>query len=262
MPGSPAEQRPLALSVSSNPRRACRLPARREIATGELPKRGQLREPLVPVECPAEALALVHRCCARDPEARPTAVEVVQLLQKAPATPQSSLCSQSGASMQSAGDSRIFAPPSAGGSSTHSGGPNSGEEPWLGCRVAAQQAGGAAASDGPPQLSSVQEDSSEALPAVSPLAAAGALPAVSPFAAAALQQAADAAGGQAQQQAPALVQQQSRHSGGQQQQAESFPTVELRRPRAVRAPASPFVSPFAQPGPAAAGYPAQPPAPQ
>ncbi|KAL4424194.1 hypothetical protein ABPG75_001495 [Micractinium tetrahymenae] len=58
-----------------------------EIATGELPSRGQMRELMVPEDCPQEVAALINRCLASDPAARPSAVEVVELLSKAPAVP-------------------------------------------------------------------------------------------------------------------------------------------------------------------------------
>ncbi|KAL4437815.1 hypothetical protein ABPG77_005727 [Micractinium sp. CCAP 211/92] len=58
-----------------------------EICTGETPVRGQLRDPRVPEECPAETLDLVYRCLSPDPAARPTATQLVELLQNAPGTP-------------------------------------------------------------------------------------------------------------------------------------------------------------------------------
>ncbi|KAL4447629.1 hypothetical protein ABPG75_004848 [Micractinium tetrahymenae] len=55
-----------------------------EIATGELPVRGQMRDPRIPEECPPELDAIISRCLAADPAARPSAKELVQLLERLP----------------------------------------------------------------------------------------------------------------------------------------------------------------------------------
>ncbi|KAL4419698.1 hypothetical protein ABPG75_006796 [Micractinium tetrahymenae] len=57
-----------------------------EICTGELPVRGQLRNPRIPEECPPEVLELMYRCLSPDPNARPTATQLVEFLQHAPGT--------------------------------------------------------------------------------------------------------------------------------------------------------------------------------
>ncbi|KAK9804520.1 hypothetical protein WJX73_003899 [Symbiochloris irregularis] len=49
-----------------------------EICTGERPRRGRTREPIVPDECPQEIADLIVECQAQEPEARPTAREVLQ----------------------------------------------------------------------------------------------------------------------------------------------------------------------------------------
>jgi len=57
-----------------------------EIITGERPKRGCLRLPQVPQECPQEVSDLMLQCTASDPKARPTTEELVQRLGKLAAT--------------------------------------------------------------------------------------------------------------------------------------------------------------------------------
>jgi hypothetical protein len=52
-----------------------------ELCTGEPPVRGELRELRAPDECPAQMAALVRRCLDADPDARPAAAEVLQLLE-------------------------------------------------------------------------------------------------------------------------------------------------------------------------------------
>lgn len=51
-----------------------------ELCTGEAPLRGQLRAVKVPEECPQEVEELINRCWSTDPEKRPTAVEIVRIL--------------------------------------------------------------------------------------------------------------------------------------------------------------------------------------
>ncbi|PRW33966.1 serine threonine- kinase receptor R831 [Chlorella sorokiniana] len=55
-------------------------PAETQIITGEHPKRGQMRMPRVPEECPQEASDLMVQCMSLDPEQRPTAQQVMQRL--------------------------------------------------------------------------------------------------------------------------------------------------------------------------------------
>ena len=52
-----------------------------ELCTGEQPERGRMRAIHVPEEAPAEVTALVARCLAVDPSARPSALELMQALQ-------------------------------------------------------------------------------------------------------------------------------------------------------------------------------------
>ena len=49
-----------------------------------MPSRGQRRNPK-PNECPLEVAAIIHACLRRDPSQRPTAAEVVSMLEAAPA---------------------------------------------------------------------------------------------------------------------------------------------------------------------------------
>lgn len=56
-----------------------------EVVTGEVPTRGTMRDPKVPEECPREVLDLIDRCCSVDPAKRPSAKEIVQLLEGMPA---------------------------------------------------------------------------------------------------------------------------------------------------------------------------------
>lgn len=51
-----------------------------EIVTGERPLRGQTRELRVPEECPPEVDALISRCMAADPAARPSAKDIHEAL--------------------------------------------------------------------------------------------------------------------------------------------------------------------------------------
>lgn len=53
-----------------------------EIVTGEIPNRGTMRNPEVPAECPQEVLELIDKCTLADPKQRPTAKQIVQLLEK------------------------------------------------------------------------------------------------------------------------------------------------------------------------------------
>ncbi|KAL4431266.1 hypothetical protein ABPG75_006522 [Micractinium tetrahymenae] len=53
-----------------------------EIVTGEIPNRGTMRNPEVPAECPQEVLELIDRCTLADPKQRPTAKQIVQMLEK------------------------------------------------------------------------------------------------------------------------------------------------------------------------------------
>ena len=49
-----------------------------------MPSRGQRRDPR-PTECPLEVAAIIHACLRRDPTQRPTAAEVLTMLEEAPA---------------------------------------------------------------------------------------------------------------------------------------------------------------------------------
>ncbi len=49
-----------------------------------MPSRGQRRDPR-PTECPLEVAAIIHACLRRDPAQRPTAAEIVMMLEEAPA---------------------------------------------------------------------------------------------------------------------------------------------------------------------------------
>lgn len=51
-----------------------------EIITGLRPVRGHMRSVHVPAECPQDAADLVAACCALDPEARPTARQLMKRL--------------------------------------------------------------------------------------------------------------------------------------------------------------------------------------
>lgn len=51
-----------------------------ELITGETPKRGEMRLPEVPAECPREAADLVTRCMSLEPRDRPTAQQLMQQL--------------------------------------------------------------------------------------------------------------------------------------------------------------------------------------
>lgn len=53
-----------------------------EIATGELPMRGTLRDTRVPEECPQEVAVLIKRCLSAEADERPTASEVVSVLER------------------------------------------------------------------------------------------------------------------------------------------------------------------------------------
>ena len=49
-----------------------------EIVTGELPLRGRLAAPRVPQQCPQPVADLIVRCMQEDPNARPTAAQLVR----------------------------------------------------------------------------------------------------------------------------------------------------------------------------------------
>ncbi len=51
-----------------------------ELITGERPQRGNMRAPRVPEECSQETWDLVLRCLKEDPEARPSATELMSAL--------------------------------------------------------------------------------------------------------------------------------------------------------------------------------------
>ena len=51
-----------------------------EVCTGEAPVRGDMRALRVPEECPAFVAQLQQRCVAEDPDARPTAAEILEAL--------------------------------------------------------------------------------------------------------------------------------------------------------------------------------------
>lgn len=53
-----------------------------EMVTGQGPVRGNLREPRVPEECSPEAAALISACLEMDPRDRPSALEIVQILER------------------------------------------------------------------------------------------------------------------------------------------------------------------------------------
>ena len=48
-----------------------------ELVTQEMPIRGAQRTPKVPEECPPAIKTLIERCMAGEPDARPTAIEVL-----------------------------------------------------------------------------------------------------------------------------------------------------------------------------------------
>ncbi|KAI7842043.1 hypothetical protein COHA_004243 [Chlorella ohadii] len=52
-----------------------------EICTGERPRRGDMRLPKVPEECPQEVADLISQCMSLDPSERPTAQQLMQRLQ-------------------------------------------------------------------------------------------------------------------------------------------------------------------------------------
>lgn len=56
-----------------------------EITTGEVPTRGAMRNPKVPEECPQAVVDLMDRCLETVPSQRPTAKEIVLLLESMPA---------------------------------------------------------------------------------------------------------------------------------------------------------------------------------
>eukprot|EP00887_Chlorella_sp_A99_P007439 scaffold2.g7439.t1 len=58
-----------------------------EIVTGMTPVRGQLRDPVIPDECPGEVWDIICRCCDVNPAARPSAAELVELIYAASANP-------------------------------------------------------------------------------------------------------------------------------------------------------------------------------
>ena len=53
-----------------------------EICTGEPPERGRLRDVLVPEECPAAVRDLMLNCLDTRPSLRPSAVQIVEILNK------------------------------------------------------------------------------------------------------------------------------------------------------------------------------------
>lgn len=87
-----------------------------EICCNEVPVRGQLREPLVPQECPEEVADIISRCLSRDPGDRPTATELVELLQRAPGTPPEGVQATSAAPRTAQSSARLGAPSAGGGS--------------------------------------------------------------------------------------------------------------------------------------------------
>lgn len=57
-----------------------------EIVTGEAPRNRHLREIRCPEECPAEVRDVIERCRVRDPQQRPTAKKVYDVLSATPPT--------------------------------------------------------------------------------------------------------------------------------------------------------------------------------
>lgn len=55
-----------------------------EVCTGEAPVRGVMRPLQAPQDCPAEVVELYQRCIAEDPDERPTAEEILELLAAMP----------------------------------------------------------------------------------------------------------------------------------------------------------------------------------
>ena len=53
-----------------------------EIVTGERPRRGSLRPPRVPQECPQQVADLIVACISPDPDDRPTAQQAMAQLGK------------------------------------------------------------------------------------------------------------------------------------------------------------------------------------
>lgn len=51
-----------------------------EVCTGEAPVRGDMRPLRAPEDCPAEIVALYQRCVAEDPDVRPNAKELIEIL--------------------------------------------------------------------------------------------------------------------------------------------------------------------------------------
>ena len=51
-----------------------------EVCTGEAPVRGVMRPLVAPQDCPTEVVELYQRCIAEDPDERPTAEDILQLL--------------------------------------------------------------------------------------------------------------------------------------------------------------------------------------
>lgn len=66
--------------VSTSP--CARPPHRREICTGEMPARGWKRDLVAPQDCPQEVADLQKRCVASDPNARPSAAELTEVLSR------------------------------------------------------------------------------------------------------------------------------------------------------------------------------------
>jgi serine/threonine protein kinase len=53
-----------------------------ELATGEIPIRGDMREVNVPEECPPEVAEIMHACWRFDVSLRPTASEILEVIRK------------------------------------------------------------------------------------------------------------------------------------------------------------------------------------
>lgn len=51
-----------------------------ELATNERPERGMLRPPRIPQECPEEVGKLIDACLSEEPRARPSMLEVIEVL--------------------------------------------------------------------------------------------------------------------------------------------------------------------------------------
>lgn len=73
-----------------------------EICTGAVPVRGRMRPLQVPTDCPAEVAQLVEQCMSADPQARPTAQQLVERLLAAPGSPVQGTAPAAGARRTSA----------------------------------------------------------------------------------------------------------------------------------------------------------------